>query len=55
VPQADRDDDHGQQQQQGQRKCARRRRVDALSDMPREVQVIAYEKGMIPYIPADQE
>ena len=23
--------------------------------MPREVQVIAYEKGMIPYIPADQE
>ncbi len=26
-----------------------------LRDMPREVQVIAYEKGMIPYIPADQE
>ena len=24
-------------------------------DMPREVQVIAYEKGMIPYIPADQK
>ena len=24
-----------------------------LRDMPREVQVIAYEKGMIPYIPAD--
>jgi hypothetical protein len=23
--------------------------------MPREVQVIAYEKGMIPYIPADRE
>ena len=26
-----------------------------LRDMPREVQVIAYEKGMIPYIPADQK
>jgi hypothetical protein len=26
-----------------------------LRDMPREVQVIAYEKGLIPYIPADQE
>ena len=26
-----------------------------LRDMPREVQVIAYEKGMIPYIPADQQ
>jgi hypothetical protein len=26
-----------------------------LRDMPREVQVIAYEKGMIPYIPADRE
>ena len=26
-----------------------------LRDMPREVQVIAYEKGMIPYIPADNE
>ena len=26
-----------------------------MRDMPREVQVIAYEKGMIPYIPADQE
>jgi hypothetical protein len=26
-----------------------------VRDMPREVQVIAYEKGMIPYIPADQE
>jgi hypothetical protein len=25
-----------------------------LRDMPREVQEIAYEKGMIPYIPADQ-
>ena len=25
-----------------------------LRDMPREVQVIAYEKGMIPYIPADR-
>jgi hypothetical protein len=25
-----------------------------LRDMPREVQVIAYEKGIIPYIPADQ-
>jgi hypothetical protein len=24
-----------------------------LRDMPREVQVIAFEKGMIPYIPAD--
>jgi hypothetical protein len=23
--------------------------------MPREVQQIAFEKGMIPYIPADQE
>jgi len=26
-----------------------------VRDMPREVQVIAYEKGMIPYIPADGE
>ena len=26
-----------------------------LRDMPREVQVIAYEKGLIPYIPADQQ
>jgi hypothetical protein len=26
-----------------------------VRDMPREVQVIAYEKGMIPYISADQE
>jgi hypothetical protein len=26
-----------------------------VRDMPREVQMIAYEKGMIPYIPADQE
>ena len=26
-----------------------------LRDMPREVQVIAYGKGMIPYIPADQK
>jgi hypothetical protein len=26
-----------------------------IREMPREVQVIAYEKGMIPYIPADQE
>ena len=26
-----------------------------MRDMPREVQVIAYEKGMVPYIPADQE
>jgi hypothetical protein len=25
-----------------------------LRDMPREVQVIAFEKGMIPYVPADQ-
>jgi hypothetical protein len=25
-----------------------------IREMPREVQVIAYEKGMIPYIPADQ-
>ena len=25
-----------------------------LRDMPREVQAIAYEKGLIPYIPADQ-
>jgi hypothetical protein len=25
-----------------------------LRDMPREVQMIAHEKGMIPYIPADQ-
>jgi hypothetical protein len=25
-----------------------------LRDMPREVQQIAYEKGMIPYIPADR-
>jgi hypothetical protein len=26
-----------------------------LRDMPREVQVIAYEKSVIPYIPVDQE
>jgi hypothetical protein len=26
-----------------------------LRDMPREVQMIAYEKGMIPYVPADPE
>ena len=26
-----------------------------LRDMPREAQVIAYDKGMIPYVPADQE
>jgi hypothetical protein len=26
-----------------------------LRDMPREVQEIAFEKGMIPYIPADRE
>ncbi len=26
-----------------------------LRDMPREVQQIAFERGMIPYIPADQE
>lgn len=26
-----------------------------LREMPREVQVIAHEKGMIPYIPADQK
>jgi hypothetical protein len=26
-----------------------------LRDIPCEVQVIAYEKGMIPYIPADQQ
>jgi len=26
-----------------------------IREMPREVQVIAYEKGMIPYIPADQQ
>ena len=26
-----------------------------VRDMPREVQEIAYEKGLIPYIPADQE
>jgi Domain of unknown function (DUF6398) len=25
-----------------------------IRDMPREVQVIAYEKGLIPYIPADR-
>jgi hypothetical protein len=25
-----------------------------LRDMPREVQVIAYEKGMIPYQPVDE-
>ena len=25
-----------------------------LRDMPREVQEIAFEKGMIPYIPADR-
>jgi hypothetical protein len=24
-----------------------------IRDMPREVRVIAYEKGIIPYIPAD--
>ena len=26
-----------------------------LRTMPREVQEIAFEKGMIPYIPADRE
>ena len=26
-----------------------------LRDMPREVQAIAFERGMIPYIPADQD
>lgn len=26
-----------------------------LRDMPREVQVIAHEKGLIPYVPADRE
>src|SRR5271157_4499473 len=26
-----------------------------LRDVPREVQVIAYDKGTIPYVPADQE
>jgi hypothetical protein len=26
-----------------------------LRDMPREVQEVAYEKGLIPYIPADRE
>ena len=25
-----------------------------LRDMPREVQVIAYEQGLIPYVPADR-
>jgi hypothetical protein len=25
-----------------------------LRDMPREVRMIAHEKGLIPYIPADQ-
>ena len=26
-----------------------------LRDMPREVQAVAYEKGLIPYVPADRE
>jgi len=26
-----------------------------LRDMPREVQAVAYDRGMIPYIPADRE
>jgi hypothetical protein len=26
-----------------------------LRHMPREVQVIAYEKGLIPYVPADRD
>lgn len=26
-----------------------------LRDMPREVQEIAFERGMIPYIPADRD
>jgi hypothetical protein len=26
-----------------------------LRETPREVQVIAYNKGMIPWVPADQE
>lgn len=26
-----------------------------LRDMPREVQVLAYEKGLIPYLPADRQ
>ena len=26
-----------------------------LREMPREVQVIAYENGIIPYVPADEK
>ena len=26
-----------------------------IREMPREVQVIAYEQGFIPYVPTDQE
>jgi hypothetical protein len=26
-----------------------------IREMPREVQVVGYEKGIIPYIPADQK
>jgi hypothetical protein len=29
--------------------------ITDIRSMPREVQVIAYEKGLIPYIPADKE
>jgi hypothetical protein len=28
---------------------------DLLRQMPREVQEIAFDKGMIPYIPADRD
>ena len=33
----------------------RQRRAGRPAHMPREVQEIAFEKGMIPYIPADRE
>jgi hypothetical protein len=29
--------------------------LDDLRDMPREVQQIAFDEGMIPYIPADEK
>jgi hypothetical protein len=46
--------EHDRQEPAGVDGRGRRPIVD-LRTMPREVQEIAFEKGMIPYIPADQE
>jgi hypothetical protein len=35
-------------------RCVAPSRMVDLRDMPREVQEIAFAKGVIPYIPADQ-